>query len=123
MIAEQITYDIRGAAFKVHRKLGPGLLESAYQVCLVHELRKNGYDVQEQVLVPIVYDDIVIDKGYRMDLLVANEVVIELKAVKEVNPVFVAQLLTYMRLAELRVGLLINFHVKNLQHGIQRYVL
>ncbi|MBB4078806.1 GxxExxY protein [Lewinella aquimaris] len=123
MNRNQLTYEIRGAAFAVHRALGPGLLESAYEKCLIYELRKRGYLVKSQVSLPIVYDNQKIDVGYRIDLLVENEIIVELKSVEELAPVHTAQLLTYLKLAGKPLGLLMNFNVANMQHGIKRYIL
>ncbi len=102
--------------------LGPGLLESAYQACLLHELRKQGFRVASQVGLPVVYDGEKIDLGYRIDLVVENLVIVEIKCVEAINPVHQAQLLSYMRLSGRSVGLLINFHVAHLRDGIKRMV-
>ena len=111
-----------GCAIKVHRTLGAGLLESAYEVCLVHELRKNGLIVESQVALPVYYDGIKLDAGYKLDVLVENKVIIELKAVERVLPIHEAQLLTYLKLANKKIGLLINFNVKVLKEGITRKI-
>jgi len=111
------------AAFHVHQVLGPGLLESVYETCLAHELRKRGYDVATQISLPVVYDDMKLDAGLRMDMLVADSVVVEVKAVEKANPVFEAQLLTYLKLSGRRVGLLVNFNVPLIKDGIKRVVL
>jgi len=111
------------AAFHVHKVLGPGLLESVYETCLAHELRKRGYTVATQLSLPVVYDGMKLDAGLRMDMLVADSVVVEVKAVEKLNPVFEAQLLTYLKLAERRVGLLVNFNVPVIRDGIRRLVL
>jgi GxxExxY protein len=118
----QLTGIIVTAAMKVHSALGPGLLESAYQACLLHELRKQGLTVASQVVLPVVYDGETIDLGYRMDLLVEDLVIIELKCVEAVNPIHGAQLLSYLKLSGRNVGLLINFHVAHLRNGIKRMV-
>ena len=110
------------AAMQVHSALGPGLLESAYQTCLAYELRKRGFRVRAQHPMPIVYNDVRIDIGYKADLLVDDVVVVELKAVTKVLPIHVAQLLSYLKLSSFRVGLLINFHVLHLKDGITRIV-
>ena len=107
---------------KVHTVLGPGLLESAYETCLEHELRKRGLHVVRQLPVPIVYDGVKIDVGYRIDLLVNNSVVVEVKAVIKLVPVHEAQLLSYLKLSGHRLGLLINFNVVHLKDGIHRLV-
>lgn len=118
----QITGAVISAAMHVHSLLGPGLLESAYQACLSHELRKRGLDVASQVGLPVVYDGEKIELGYRMDLLVENRVIVEVKCVEAIHPVHQAQLLSYMRLSGIGVGLLINFYVLHLQDGIKRMV-
>jgi GxxExxY protein len=117
-----LTSGILEAAFKVHSALGPGLLESAYEVCLTHELKKRGLAVETQVPLPVFYDGIRVDLGYRIDIVVEDEVFVELKAVEAVRPVHRAQLLSYLRLNDKRVGLLINFHVQRLKEGIFRVV-
>ena len=110
------------AAMRVHSALGPGLLESAYPACLVQELRKQSLKVQQEVLLPVVYDGVTIDLGYRMDLPVEDSVVVELKCVEVINPIHEAQLLSYLKLSGKHVGLLINFHVAHLRDGIKRLV-
>ena len=117
-----ITRQIIAAAMKVHTLLGPGLLESAYHACLVHELRKQGVTVASQVGLPVVYDGEKIDLGYRIDLVVGDAVIVEIKCVEAINPVHQAQLLSYLRLSGRKVGLLINFHVAHLRDGIKRMV-
>jgi len=118
----EITGAVVDSAIKVHRRLGPGLLESAYQACLVYELGSRRLGVRSQVEVPIQYEGVLIDAGYRMDLLVEDEVVVELKTVVKLLPVHDAQLMSYLRLGNRRVGLLINFHVFQLRSGIKRFV-
>jgi GxxExxY protein len=118
----KITGAVISAAMKVHSHLGPGLLESAYEACLAHELRKQGMRVAQQVGLPVVYDGEKIDLGYRIDLIVEDVVVVEIKSVEAINPVHQAQLLSYIRLSGRRVGLLINFHVAHLHDGIKRMV-
>jgi len=117
------TSSIIGAAIEVHRILGPGLLESAYEECLRHELHLRGINFRRQIELPVKYKDIKLDCGYRVDLIVQEEVVVELKCVERVLPVHEAQLLTYMRLTGISVGLLINFNVAQLTQGIIRRVL
>ncbi len=107
---------------KVHTALGPGPLENAHRACLTHELRRNGFKVQAEVLLPVHYDGITVDLGYRIDLLVEDQVVVELKAVEAMLPVHKAQLLSSLRLSNKRVGLLINFHTDRLKNGISRIV-
>ena len=119
----KITYDIRGAAFRVHTVLGPGLLESAYEACLIHELREMGYTVERQKGLPLCYKDVKLDVGYRMDLLVNGKVVVELKSVRELTPIDTAQILTYMRLSGVQLGLLLNFNVFRMKDGIKRYIV
>lgn len=119
---EDVTGKIIGCALRIHTQLGPGLLESAYRICLAHELRKLGLDVQSEVPVPIVFDGLVIDVGYRLDLLVENCVIVELKTVRKLKDVHSAQLLSYLRLGGKTTGLLINFHVPRLRDGIKRVV-
>jgi len=120
---EELTDRILGAAIEVHRTLGPGLLESTYETCLSHELFTRGLSVIRQHPLPIVYKDIALDAGYRIDLLVENRVIIELKHVEKVLPVHEAQLLTYLKLSKLRIGLILNFNVRVLKDGIVRRVL
>ena len=120
MLHEDITDNIIKGALRVHSLLGPGLLESAYRVCLGFELRKSGILVQPEVAVPIVYDGNTIDVGYRMDLLVEKCVAVEVKAVERVHVLHRVQLLSYLRLSGLQTGLLINSHVESLRDGIQR---
>ena len=111
------------AAIKVHRALGPGLLESVYETCLAHELRKCGLSIETQVPIPIVYDGIHLEAGLRIDLLVAKQLIIEVKAVEQMNRVFRAQVLTYLKLTGLRLALLINFNVLLVKDGIERIIL
>jgi GxxExxY protein len=118
----RITEAIIRAGMKVHSALGPGLLESAYRACLQHELRKAGLDVQAETLLPINYDGISIDVGYRVDLMVENMVVVELKAVAKLSPLHDAQILSYLKLSQRPIGLLMNFHVLRLRNGIKRFV-
>jgi GxxExxY protein len=119
----QLTGLVIAAAMKVHSALGPGLLESAYEACLVHELRKQGLKTESQIGLPVNYDGITIDLGYRMDLVIENSVVVELKCVEAFNAVHEAQLLSYLKLSGIHVGLLINFHVAHLRDGIKRLVV
>ena len=119
---DQITRRIIGAAIEVHKALGPGLLESAYQACLAFELRERGLRVQEQEPLPVVYKSIHLDCGYRMDLVVEESIVVEIKAVEQLAPIHQAQLLSYLRISGKRVGLLINFHARFLKQGLKRIV-
>jgi GxxExxY protein len=118
----QVSGAVISAAMRVHSLLGPGLLESAYQVCLAQELRKRGLVVESQVGLPVVYDGEKLELGYRIDLLVESLVVVEVKCVEAIHPVHQAQLLSYLRLSGKNVGLLINFHVARLKDGIKRMV-
>lgn len=122
MDVNEISGQIVDAAMKVHSALGPGLLESAYEACLAHELRKRGLRVRSQVPLAISYDEIQIEPGYRIDLLVEEAVIVELKAVDRSLPIYEAQLLSYLKLSDYRVGLLIDFHVQRLKNGITRMV-
>jgi GxxExxY protein len=122
MIEKDLTDKIINAAIEVHRSLGPGLLESAYQECLFFELKSKNLLVQKEIPCPVVYKDIKLDHGYRIDLLVENKVVIELKTVECFTDVHTAQVLTYLKLGEYPVGLLINFHTKLLKNGIKRFI-
>ena len=120
---DRLTGEVIGAAIEVHRHLGPGLLESAYATCLAHELSKRGLCFEQEKPLPIVYKDVKLDAGYRLDLLVEGQVVVEVKAVDELGPIHEAQLLSYLRLGGFRRGRLINFHAKVLKDGIRRMVL
>jgi GxxExxY protein len=115
-----LTGHVVGAALKIHTRLGPGLLESAYRACLVYELHRRGLLVQAEVPLMIRYDGLRLDVGYRLDVLVENVVLVELKAIRQVRPIHQAQLLSYLKLGEFPVGLLINFHVRQLRDGITR---
>ncbi len=117
-----ITESVIGAAIAVHRELGPGLLESAYEACLTHELVKRGSSVERQKALPVVYRGVKVDCGYRIDLLVEDSVIVELKSVEKLEPIHTAQLLSYLKLSDRRVGLLINFNVKVFTQGIRRLV-
>jgi GxxExxY protein len=118
----QLSKVILDAAFKVHTKTGPGLLETVYEVILAHELRKAGLQVQRQVPIRIRYDDLVFDEGFRADLLVEDKVIVELKSVEQLVPVHSKQVLTQLRLSDCRLGLLINFGATHLRHGSERIV-
>lgn len=119
----RISGKIVDAAFKVHSSLGPGLLESVYEICLVHELKKNELEVERQVSLPVKYDGIRLDAGLRLDLLVEDCVIVELKTVEKLLNIHKAQLLTYLKLSGNRLGLLINFNVPIIKEGIQRIIL
>ncbi|WP_288372259.1 GxxExxY protein [uncultured Algoriphagus sp.] len=122
-ITEQNYKILLDACFKVHKALGPGLLESSYELCLAYELQKSGLQVSTQVPMPIVYEEVKLDAGYRIDILVENSIVVEIKAVEEIHPVHLAQILTYLKLSGNRLGLLVNFNVGLLKNGIKRVVL
>jgi GxxExxY protein len=122
MELNEISGQVVEAALRVHTVLGPGLLENAYEACLKHELLKRGLQVAQQVVLPVVYDDVTIDLGYRLDLLVEQEVIVELKAVEKVTPLHEAQLLSYLKLGHKKLGLVINFNVLHLKNGIKRMV-
>ena len=122
MSENQIGEIILGAAIRVHSVVGPGLLESAYEICLTHELEKRRLNVRRQVALPVRYDDLTIDAGYRIDLLIENSIVVELKALEIVLPVHRAQLLSYLRLGGFKLGYLLNFHVAHMRDGITRIV-
>lgn len=117
-----ITKIIIGKAIEVHRALGPGLLESAYQECLFYELQNSGLSVKKEVPMPIIYKDIKLDHGYRIDILVENKIVVELKHVETLTDVHEAQILTYLKLGGYEIGLLINFNEKLIKRGIKRYI-
>jgi GxxExxY protein len=119
---EEVTKIILDSAFKVHTALGPGLLESVYENCLNYELKSNGLLVENQVSLPVVYEGTIIESGLRLDLLVEKCVIVEIKAVENVIPLYKAQLLTYMKLTKIRLGLLINFNTIHLRDGINRLI-
>jgi GxxExxY protein len=120
---DTLTSEIIGGAIEVHKALGPGLLESTYEECLAFELAERGFDVRRQVPLPVVYMGVKLDAGYRLDMTVNGTVILELKCVDNVHPIHEAQLLTYLKLARYRVGLIINFHTAVLKNGIVRKVL
>ena len=122
MTENELSNIILGCAIDVHKQLGPGLLESAYQECLFYELSEKGLKVQKEKPMPIVYKDVKLDHGYRIDLLVEDKVVVELKTVEELNEVHTAQILTYLGLGNYKLGLLLNFHVTALKNGIKRII-
>lgn len=122
MDENELSYEIIGIALELHRNVGPGLLESAYQKALAYDLMESGLDVREQVVMPFVYKEVQMDIGYKLDLLVEEKIIIEIKSVSELAPVHHAQLLTYLRLSDLKLGLLINFNTKLLKSGIHRVV-
>jgi GxxExxY protein len=123
ILYQKLTGSILRCAYKVHASLGPGLLESAYEECLFYELGKQGIDVIKQKPMPLVYEQKILDVGYRIDLLVEGKVIIEVKSIDALNPIHTAQLLTYMKLSGCRVGFLMNFNVVSLKEGIKRIIL
>ena len=120
---EDIATKIVDAAYTVHKALGPGLLEKVYETCFCHELKKRGLNFRRQVDIPIKYDGLVFDEGLRIDVLVENLVICELKAVDQVNPVWAAQILSHLKLTKKRLGFLINFNVGLIKNGIKRFVV
>ncbi len=122
MIESQITHLIIKSAIKIHQELGPGLLESAYQECLFYELTQQGLHVEKEKPMPLIYKEVKLDIGYRVDLLVENKVIVELKAVQELTDIHLAQVITYLKLSGCKIGLLINFNVKLLKKGIKRVI-
>ena len=122
MTENEIAQQIVDAAFKIHYRLGPGLLESAYQAILAYELRNRGLKVQTEIPIPVIYEGMHIELGYRLDLLVEDKVIVELKSVESISPVHYKQLLTYLRLTDKRLGLMINFGEALIKNGIKRIV-
>jgi len=122
MEINNLTQTILNCSFKIHSALGPGLLENAYEECLFFELKSLGLKVEKQKGLPLKYKDITLDVGYRLDLLVEDKIVVELKAVEDLTDVHFAQVLTYLKLSKCKVGLLINFNVKSLKYGIKRII-
>lgn len=119
---EHIGKIIVNSAFKVHKELGPGLLEKVYEICLAHEISKTGIEVLRQIDIPIVYDGITFEEGLRLDLLVGNEVIVEIKAIELINPVWQAQIISHLKLTGRQLGYLINFNVPLIKNGIQRFI-
>ena len=122
-MVNELTEKIIGAAIAVHKELGPGLLESAYEACLVYELAQSGLKVESQKPLPVSYRGVQVDCGYRIDLLVEDQIILELKSVEKIEPIHEAQLLSYLKLSGYKIGLLINFNVRLLRTGIRRFVL
>lgn len=122
MTPDKISNLVIGHAIKIHKTLGPGLLESAYHECMIHELKKAGLRYESEKPVPIVYDGLRLDHGYRLDILVEGLVVVEIKRVESLTPVHLAQMITYLKLGGFPLGLLINFHVRRLKEGLRRVV-
>ncbi len=123
MDLNDLSYKIIGCAYKVHSELGPGLLESTYEVCLEYELNKIGLKVERQKELPVVYDKVKLDAGYRIDLLVENQIILELKSVEAIDPTQKAQVMTYLKLSGLKLALLLNFNVMDIKKGINRIVM
>ncbi len=123
MEIDEITGKILSAAYKVHTALGPGLLESAYQACLKYELVKAGLLVEVEKPLPLIYEEVKLECGYRLDMLVENQVIVELKTVESFTDVHIAQVLTYLKLSNKKIGLLLNFNTKSLKNGIKRIIL
>lgn len=123
MEINSLSEKIIGCCIEVHKTLGPGLLESAYEECLSYELKKSGLGIERQKAVPVVYKEIKLDCGYRIDILVEDLIVIELKTVDEFNPVHEAQILTYLKFSKKKLGLLVNFNVLRLKNGLRRYIM
>lgn len=122
MTENEISKLVFDASLKVHQNLGPGLLENAYEECLCYELRKTGLNVEKQKALPLVYEDVKLEIGYRVDIIIENKVILELKAVEALNDIHLAQLLTYLKLSNCKLGLLINFNVLLIKNGIRRVV-
>ena len=122
MTENEISEKIIGCAIEVHKSLGPGLLESAYLECLFYELQKSGLKVEKQKPLPLIYKEVKLDAGYRLDLIVENKVVIEIKSVESLNDIHIAQVLTYLKLSNCKLGLLMNFNVLRLINGLKRLV-
>lgn len=122
MDREDVFRKVLDCAFNVHTALGPGLFESAYEECLFYELKKAGLKVEKQKTLPLIYEEIKLDAGYRIDLFVEDQIIIELKAVDELIDVHLAQILTYLKLSKCKLGLLVNFNVKHLKNGIRRII-
>ncbi len=122
MTENELSYKIIGAALEVHRSLGVGLLENTYEIALLYELKQLGLDVQQQVALLLIYKDIIIENAYKIDLVIEDKVIVEIKSVLEIHPIFQAQLLTYLKLAHMKLGLLINFNTLLIKHGIHRVV-
>lgn len=118
-----LTYRIIGCAYRVHAALGPGLLESAYQACLEYELLANGLVVRKEYPIPVFYGTVKLDAGYRIDIIVNDEVILELKSIDGINPIHKAQMITYLKLSKKKIGLLLNFNVVDMKKGVQRIVL
>lgn len=122
ILENKITETVIGCAIKVHKTLGPGLLESAYQECLFYEIQKVGLKVEKEKPLPLIYEEVKLNCGYRVDLMIENQIIVELKVVDELTDIHLAQVLTYLKLADCRIGLLINFNVTQLTKGLKRVI-
>ena len=120
---EKIASQVVDAAYRVHKTLGPGLLENAYELCLVHELKKRGLKVERQVAIPLFYDDVEIPVGFRADIIVEDRIILEIKAIEELLPLHEAQIITYLKLSNKRLGLLINFNARYFKNAVKRIVV
>ncbi len=123
MTEDELSKIVIGLAIKVHNNLGPGLLESAYEECLFYEIKKAGLYIEKEKPMPLVYEDVKLDVGYRLDLIVEDKLIIECKSVESLNDIHLAQVLTYLKLSKCKLGLLINFNVKLLKNGLKRIIL
>jgi GxxExxY protein len=123
MTEDELSNIVIGLAIKVHKNLGPGLLESSYKECLFYEINKAGIQVEKEKPMPLIYEEVKLDIGYRLDIIVENKLIIEIKSVEALNDVHLAQTLTYLKLSNCKLGLLINFNVKLLKDGIKRVIL
>lgn len=123
MTENEISKIVFECALKVHKTLGPGLLESAYEECMFYELKKSNLRVEKQKALPLIYEEVKLDVGYRIDIIVEDKFIVEIKSVETLNDIHLAQLLTYLRLSDCRLGLLINFNVKLLKEGVRRVVM
>jgi GxxExxY protein len=122
MSAQEVSKIVVDSALKVHSELGPGMLENAYKVCLAHELRKRGLRVETEVVLPLKYDSVTLDAGYRLDLLVEDLVIVEVKACEGIHPIHHAQIISYLKLSKKNLGLIFNFHAAHLREGMKRFV-
>ena len=122
MTENEISYEVRGAIYKVYNNLGPGLLENIYEAALIYELQKAGYKIENQVPIPIIYDGCKLNVNYKLDILVEDKVIVELKSVSEMKEIFYKQLLTYLRLTHKRLGILVNFNTNNISDSTYRIV-
>ena len=123
LVRGELTEQIIGLAIKLHRRLGPGLLESVYEECLCFELQQTGIDFERQIAVPVVYEGVLLEAGFPADIVVAHELIIEIKSVDRLLPIHEAQVLTYLRMSGYRIGLLLNFNVLRLKDGIRRFIM